>query len=387
MCSKTQLYLCFIFITKMADIERKTQNDVVELREQLKSMSVDMRMFSLTMRSLYVEKAVGTSTEAARKFIKLRDDTRNDAMVYLKGVLPLSTTFVASISEFFEYYEALNYNEWCEMLSEVLRETVNYRQLCETLVKMHEDILVSLKKRKDEAVVIVRELTDLEEEFVKKKKELEEKAGSQRIWAIALFVVPIVGVIASPVLLAAANSNLAEAVAKGAQAKVQGAAALTVSETLIPALEAFIGGIKKAAGFFSVMEQELRKFEGKAEKGQSDPKRLYYKVMNKEAKDMKSICQVFYAVLPDVRTDFLAIPSEGTDQNYIDKWLEKQKKVIEETCTARKLINKLRGAITDGEGKRGRKRKMESSELSDITDGEGKRGRKRKMESSELSDS
>ena len=69
--------------------------------------------------------------------------------------------------------------------------------------------------------------------------------------------------------------------------------------------------------------------------------------MNKEAKDMKSICQIFYAALPDVKTDFLAIPQEGTNQNYVDKWLEKQKKTIREKCNVPKLAQKLLQAITD----------------------------------------
>ena len=333
----------------MGDIEKKTQNDVTDLKQQLKGMSTDMRLFSLSMRSLYAEKAVGTGTEPARRFRKLRDDTRNDAMVYLKGVLPLSTKFVASISEYFEYYEALNYKEWCEMLSDILEETVGYRELCETLVKMHEDILVPLKKRKDQALIIVKEMKDLQAEFEKKKKELEDSAGKKRAWAIGLAFVPYVNVIATPLLTAAALSDLAEAIAKGCQASVQGAAAVTVSETLIPALEAFIDGIRKAAGFFSVMEQELRKFEGKAEKSVKEPKLLHYTLMNKEAKEMKSICQAFYAVLPDVRTDFLAIPTEGTDQNYIDKWLEKQKTTIKEKCKVGSLASKLLSAITGGE--------------------------------------
>ena len=45
---------------------------------------------------------------------------------------------------------------------------------------------------------------------------------------------------------------------------------------------------------------------------------------------MESVCQVFYAALPDVKTDFKAMPTEGTDRDYVDKWLEKQK--IEEEC-------------------------------------------------------
>ena len=45
--------------------------------------------------------------------------TRNDAVVYLKGVLPLSTKLVSSISEYFEHYEALEYEEWFDMLSDI----------------------------------------------------------------------------------------------------------------------------------------------------------------------------------------------------------------------------------------------------------------------------
>ena len=331
----------------MGDIEKKTRDEVKELGGQLKEMAVDMRMFSLTMRSLYTEKAVGNDDEPAKRFRELRDKTRDDAMVYLKGILPTSTKFVASISEYFEYYEALEYEEWVDMISDILEETVGYRGLCEAVLKMHEDILVPLKKRKDAANIMVTEFKDLTEEYERQKEELEAAANTKRGWAMALCFLPGVGAIASPLLSASADSNLAKAIAKGKQAQIAGAATIAVSTSLIPALEHFIDGLRKAAGFFSVMEQELRKFEGKAEKAKDDPKKLYYKVMNKEAKDMKSICQIFFAVLPDVKTDFLAIPQEGTDQNYVDKWLENQKKTIREKCNAPKLVQKLLKAITD----------------------------------------
>ena len=330
----------------MSDIEKQAEKSVKNLREQLQSMPVDMRIFSLCMRSLYSDQAVGTNSKGARKFRELRDKTRNDAMVYLKGVLPLSTKVVSAISEYFECYEALEYEEWREMLSDILKETIGYREMCQALLKMHEDILVPLKEREDQARVIVKELKDLQEEFERKKEELEGKAGTKRSWALGLVFVPVVNVIASPILFAAAESDLADAVAKGCEAKVQEAAAITVSNTLIPALKSFISGISNAAAFFSVMEQELKKFEGKAEKSTDEGKKLYYRVMKTQASDMKSLCQGFHAVIPEVRTDFLAIPTEGTDQNYIDRWLEKQKKTIQEKCTIRKLASKLLLAIT-----------------------------------------
>lgn len=330
----------------MGDIEKRTRNEVKNLEQQLKEMSVDMRIFSLTLRSLYVQNAVGSNHELAKRFRKLRDDTRNDAVVYVEGILPLSTKFVSSVSECFEYYEALDFDEWCEMLPDILEETIGYRQLCETLLKMHEDILVPLKKRTDEAKIMVTEFRDLKEEYERQKQQLESSASNKRWWSRFLVWIPIVNLIVPPLLQDSAGSDLAKAVAKGQQAQIQEAASIAVGQALIPALEAFIDGIRKAAGFFSVMEQELRKFECKAERVKDDPRKLYYKVMNKEAKDMKSICQVFYAVLPDVKTDFLAIPTAGTDRNYVDRWLEKQKKTIQENCHGPKLVKMLVKAIT-----------------------------------------
>ncbi|CAH3036915.1 unnamed protein product, partial [Porites lobata] len=330
----------------MGDNEKKVEKELKKLDASMREMPKVMRIFSLTMRSLYADKAVGTNDELAKRFRTLRDETRNDAMVYIKGILPLSTKFVSCISEYFEYYEVLNFEEWCDVIADILEETTGYRKLCEALVKMYEDFMVPLKKRRDTAMTMIDEFKDLTETYEKQSKELEGIAMDRLKWAHALFFVPGVNFVAVPLLQASASTNLVESIAKSKQAEIAEAASITVAKILIPALEAFIDGLRNTAGFFSVMEQELHKFEGKAEKAKNEPKKLYYKVMNKQAKDMKSICQGFYAVLPDVRTDFFAIPTEGTDQNYVDKWLEQQKKTIQEKCVASSLALKLLKALT-----------------------------------------
>ena len=151
-------------------------------------------------------------------------------------------------------------------------------------------------------------------------------------------------------LAASAHSDIAGAIAKGAESEIQGAVALTVSEALIPALQRFIDGLHKAAGFFSIMESELKKFDGKAGKSLESPKKLHYDMMKEKAKEMRSSCQGFYAILPAVRTDFEAIPTDGTDQNYVDKWLEKQKKIIKESVSVKKLAVAMLKAITGPAG-------------------------------------
>lgn len=286
----------------MGDITKSTRATVVEVREQIQSMSTNIRSFSTSMRSLYDQERV-EYTEAGLKFKKLRDDTRNDSMVYLKGVLPTSTQFVTSVSEFFGYYEAMEYNKWREMLPYIISKTVGYRQHGERLLQMHEDMLIRLKKRQGEASLVATELRDLKEMYERKRREFEDTASTKAGWAIGLAFVPFVNLIASPALAASSRSNMESAAINSTLAANQEVAALKVSTILIPALQAFINGIKMAAGFFSVMEQELRKFEGKGEQA----KFLHYKLMKVEARDMKSTCQTFRAVLPHVKNDLSAM--------------------------------------------------------------------------------
>ena len=276
-------------------------------------MATGMRIFSRTMRSLYAEKAVGTNGELAKRFREIRDKTRDDASVYLRGILAISAKFVASISKYFEYYEALDYEEWGDMISDILEEIVGYRGLCEAVHKMHQDIYQLSQMRTREVNLMATEFKYPTEEYEKQWKELEDAASTKRRRTFA----------ATPLLPSIACGSL------------------------ILALDSFIGGLRIAAEFFLIMEEELRKFEGKAEKAQGEPKKLYYQVMNKEAKNMKSFCQNFYVVLADVKTDVLAIPQDGTDRNYVDEWLEDQKKTIREKCNVPKLVQKLLKAITD----------------------------------------
>ena len=325
----------------MAEIEEKTRDEVENLGKFLSEMRPNLRYFSLTLRSLYVQNVVGTNDQLAMRFRKLRDDTRNDAMVYLKGILPLCTKFVSYIREYFEYYEALEYVDWCQMISEILEETIGCRQICETLLKMHEDILVPLKKRKDEAMIMVKEFKVLREEYERQKSELEDKVMLGSFWAVILAFIPGVNKIATPLLVCSVLSDRAKAFAKGKEADIQEAASKTVSQTLIPALESFIVGIKNAAGFFSVMEEALPTFEGKDDKATIDKKEPHYKTMKSKAKDIKSTCDMFQVFLPDVKTDLSAIPTEGTDQNYVDRSLAKQKQIIQEKCKVPKLVQML----------------------------------------------
>ena len=324
----------------------KTELDTLEYN--LLEAPRNIRLFSLSLRSLFAENAVGTPTDTAVRFRKLRDDTRNDAVVYVKGVLPIVKQCVSDIKGYFEYYTDLTIEEWWESLTDIIEEAKINKEACEALIVIHEDMMTELKKRQDSAKTLISEMKDLSEKLDKEVKELRQTAEAKQSWAFGLLFIPFVNVIASPILGASADTDLVEAVGKQKEAEIQISAAKVANEVLVPALSKFIDGLRQIAGFFSVLHQELETFQSKGEKARQEdkPKRIHYNVMKGKANRVMGECNQFFAVLPSVRTDLEAIPTEGTDQNYVDKWMQNQKAIIKDKCSNTSMVGKLLKAIT-----------------------------------------
>ncbi len=344
--------MTFQLTEKMFDNEASPETVVTSLEDSLKDMPKYLRLFSLSMRALYSDQNVGTSTEAARKFTELRDNTRDDAKLYVKVILPLTTNFLSSIEEFFAFYEALSYEEWCEMLPDILEKVKTRKEFAETLRNTYENMIGPLKNRQEEAKMIMNEFKSLQSEYEKMTNEYEANAKTKYNWALALAIIPVVNMIACPLLKLSADVDTATAIAKTAESSIHEAAALAVSETLIPALSNFIEGLTKAAELFQIMEIQLKSFgeEGEDSKGseKESRKKIHYKMMSKKAKKINPSCYSFYAALPAIRTDFAAIPDEGTDQSYIEleeKWLEEKLTEIKEKSesTQRAFVDALKG--------------------------------------------
>jgi hypothetical protein len=324
---------------KMADEEA-----LLVLTADLLNLGISMRIFSLSMRSLYCEDKVSASVENGKEFISLRDATRNDAVAYLRGVMPMNETCLVKLQEFFSYYEALKFDDWKECVPDILEEVESYREACQALAKVHDSFLVTLKKREDKAKELCGKFVNLQAQYDKEISKLRKRANTNFGWAVGLSFIPIVGMIASPILFKAGCSDISEAVAKGGQQNIMYAASKSVSNTLMPALENFIEGLDRIAGFFNIMHNELRSFDDRLE----DRKRLHYMMLRSKAREIKAGCRAFHGAIPSVRTDFQAIPTEGTDENYVDRWLENQKKIIDENCKqmSRNFLKKALKAVS-----------------------------------------
>lgn len=311
--------------------KRFGEEELSTVASSIGEFAENMRLFSLNMRALYTTEAVGGFSDAAKKLREVRDATRNDAQVYLKGILPVCHNFVSSIKNLFEFYYILNYDEWDENLEDILEEAEQNEELSSYILKIHETFLTTMKQRQDEANIATKELHELTEKFKDILKNTAEKVQVAGAWVKKLNFSPI-NIILYPFLTLVYSGKVGEYLADESNSQIATAALLNINDSLIPALKAFVQGLTKAAAFFSVIHNDIREFKRRGDAALEKKKRWHFVIMKGKANIIMNSSDQFLGILPDVRTDFEAIPVTGTDENYVDRWLQRQKALIEKEC-------------------------------------------------------
>lgn len=316
----------------------KCETAVGNLNNELQNIPDYMRIFSTAMRSLYAEKQVNAEAATAEEFLSLRDDTKRDALVYVNGILPVSVKLVRFIGEFCDLYETFgNLQTWRNNLPNIIEEVKGYRQCCEEVVRLHKDIMGPLKDKEDRAKCMVKKMGNLTTEYEEKLKELEQKATGKREMGKTFAQIPELNLIVAPFLFRGANLADAEAIATKFQISISKTATLAVGRTMVPALTSFIKGLETAAGFFAIMEKGLTTFYERGEMTSPHVMELHLTIMKKKAREVKHSCQSFFGAVSAVTSDFSCVPSTTSDNKYVDKWLEEQR---------RKIKNRYRHNIT-----------------------------------------
>jgi len=337
---------------EMANKEVKQQIEVVH--QHLAHVPENMRIFSTSMRSLFAEFAVGTSSSTAQRFRELRDDTRRNAVVYVKCVLPVVKQCVSDIKSYFEYYQDLTMDDWWESIDYIAEETKAHKEACDALIAIHDDVIDKLKFREDDAKIIIHEMPHSRAENERISEQPE--ALSFLDYCIAVICYPVNRCLAffsyclNVMFGTYEPVDLVKDVGRRKEAEIQIVAAEIVQNKVIPALGKSMDGLKGISCFFKVINRELVTLQTKGSNGRDteELKRVHYSTMRGKAGQMIKGCNGFFAVLPSIRSDLEAIPTEGTDKNYVDRWMESQQQIIRNKCSQMESVKKLLNATNNG---------------------------------------
>ena len=341
---------------------RGVQKAVSNLSAELEHLPNRMSSVPSIIRSLVDEKPVPMSSDAARRIRKLRHDTGGAAVAYVKCVLPLVQLCISDIKGYFKHYQDLPMDEWRKRIRAITQEVKEHKEVCDTLVAIHEHLMTKLKQQEDDATRFMNErkclAAKLEEEANAFRNEGRTVVGVGSVFSgtLAFLVSPIGAAVAGAVIttcsLFAAKTKIDQGTKKDEEASKESAAVAVIRDTLLPALRKFINIAQCASEAFAVLQNELEAFQEKGEKAMEgdEPEYIHYKVMNGKAKRIISSCTNSGAEIHSCLSNVDAFTAEELDSDNLEKSLEEVEKFLLMKCTSKKVINKMLKALSiDGE--------------------------------------
>ncbi|XP_046843138.1 uncharacterized protein LOC124437175 [Xenia sp. Carnegie-2017] len=124
----------------------RTDHEISLLLNHLKNMPDHMKIFCSSLASLFNEAKVSSITggengvsdvvgmfDIAEKFKDIREETRKDAIVYLRANLPIVKEFSLSVRDCLEHYKFLSFEKWHTIFPRILSEIEKSEALAQTI--------------------------------------------------------------------------------------------------------------------------------------------------------------------------------------------------------------------------------------------------------------
>ena len=180
------------------------------LQEKLQSLPPSMVIFSSSLRKLYATAKVTDQDKETRNFLAVRDSVRQNGIVYITKVLPMTEEVIRAIGFFADYFTDLEFDDWSDCLEDIIGDIEKAIAVCDILKQYHNSIIKDLMKNQDKANVSVTELTKMKERYRVQEQELMDQAKAHKIEAAKERDYSVWGAILSFGISAAVSNNRAD---------------------------------------------------------------------------------------------------------------------------------------------------------------------------------
>ena len=291
-----------------------TDESLEKFRSEIVKAAENLQVATLSLRSLYV-----VNSSSVESFVKLRQKITNEAKVYSTTVLPVSNDLIRTIRSFFDDYRYVNINKYNfkDYLNYFTREANDVVDVCKLTLELNKSILVEFKKSEDEVIRVLDQLEPETKIYEQKKKELIKSSDVRLKWAIGLALVPVVNVIAGPILYIKSNKDIISATAESEEKLLTVAAAEAIKGPLIMSITNLVSAFNYISGLFIALADELTKLED------DESIAMHYKIVENKRAVIVEACDTFFSKVPDAETNLQAIPDDY-DKNYVEEWRSKR---------------------------------------------------------------
>jgi hypothetical protein len=291
-------------------MSRKITNENLDkFGKEIVEASEMLQVATLSLRSLYV-----FNSSSVDSFVRLRQKITNNAKIYSEKILPISNDLIRIIRSFFDFYYYSNVNVFKKYHKLFSDEVNRGAEACNLTLELNKQILVEFKNNEDEVIEVLEQLKSKAKEFEQKKKKLTKSADTKLNWAIGLALIPVVNVIASPILYVNGSKSIENAIAESEEELLTVAAAEAIRGPLITSITNLVSIFNNIARFFIVLTDELTNIDD------DDSRTMHFDMMKNKSKIIIDACKHYFNNIPAIMANLQAIPNDY-DENYVKEWL------------------------------------------------------------------
>ncbi|XP_046843476.1 uncharacterized protein LOC124437556 [Xenia sp. Carnegie-2017] len=353
-----------------------------------------LKNFAESLQSLYYHKKLNRSltdnkSNDVLEYEKILDETRNNAVKYVKSHLPKVENLLTSIQTLFEYYNSFSDEEWLKDINEDIKES---KKIAEEVQEIHE--LIKLEERPNTTKAVVKKLKKNEdlktqinkweknakvvmtnvvqhvdhsskpnecseffsnhEEDIQQKPsgsekkqqkentthchkkedvqlEVSSKSGfrkKQNENATHFYKEGDIQQEDSHHFESKAKEYLAKATAFQKEIDLRQKNVSVVNTKLIDSLQHYINSVCGITEFIFFLEKDISCLLG-SKNDLEKYRKHHFQVMKEKSKEIVHKIQEFFGFIPDIRSTIKAVPNNANDKNFVDEWLQSKLKEIE----------------------------------------------------------
>ena len=278
----------------------------------------------------------GLDIETKETYLKIRENTRKQCLIYSKHVLPLTIDVFKKISSLMDNFADIEPEKWILSLSDTRKKLKDAKSSCENLKNIHNEIIRNLKANHAEAESATDEFKKIEENCQESIKVLHDEAKkAQRSEQNANFWGKVLSVPTFGIGYVIAGS-VAENHKKQSQTKDEEAVklkkdmeavkrAVSMSHELEFILDHLLERLQSIFEFIGMCELNVEKMvdRTKEAKSSNDDRDVHYKTTKKRAQEIRGLCDTFVtSTAPSLLNNLALIPSQPEDETFLQEWKE-----------------------------------------------------------------
>lgn len=289
------------------------------LEQSLDEASKCLQVATLSLRS-----AFSVNASSVKEFVDLRNSLVDDALAYKSQVLPVATQSSEIVKQSMDYFVELTMDDVLSIIDDLLEDAKTNTELMEVCQDMHVVMSTKFKQKEDKVDNTLAACEMEKKKYEQEMQALADKANTKQNWAVALAFVPVVGLVASPLLVDASKKDRCAALAASEEAQLAVNASYVVRNVLVPSINGYAEAMRTCAGTFTLICTEMKQFTSNLEKLGKSEKEAFFKVCKAKAKKVSTACERYLTVAKDAEANLAALPTSLNEPNYVKTWLAKQ---------------------------------------------------------------